>query len=110
MKRGEIWLVQLGETFGHEQQGLRPAIILTDTPTSLVLVIPLTTNLKALRFPYTIQMEATKENGLEIDSVALVFHLRSIDNRDKRRLMGAMGMIEKPVLQKIMRVIKQLFR
>src|SRR3989344_6440727 len=105
MKRGEIWLVQLGETFGHEQQGLRPAIILTDTPTSLVLVIPLTTNLKALRFPYTIQVGMTKENGLDTDSVALVFHLRSID---KRRLMRTVGMIEKPVLQKIMNVIKQL--
>lgn len=107
MKRGEVWLVQLGETCGHEQQGLRPAIILTDTPTSLVLILPLTTNLKALRFPYTIQIEPTKQNGLDTDSVALVFHLRSID---KRRLIKAVGMIEKSVLQKIMNIIKQLFR
>ena len=107
MKRGEVWLVQLGETFGHEQRGLRPAIILTDTLTSLVLIIPLTTNLKALRFPCTIQIEPTKRNGLETGSVALIFHLRSID---KRRLIRAVGIIEKPVLQKIMRVIKQLFR
>jgi mRNA interferase MazF len=85
---------------------LRPAIILTDTPTSLVIVIPLTTNLKALRFPYTIQTKATKENGLDTDSIALIFHLRSID---KRRLVRAVGMIEKSVLQKIMNVIKQLF-
>jgi len=107
MKRGEVWLVQLGETFGHEQQGLRPAIILTDTTTSLVLIAPVTTNLKALRFPYTIQIEPTKQNGLDEDSIALIFHLRSID---KRRLVRAVGILEKPVLQKIMSVIKQLFR
>ena len=107
MKRGEVWLVQLGQTSGHEQQGLRPAIILTDTPTSLVLVIPLTTNLKALRFPYTIQIEPTKQNGLETDSVALIFHLRSVD---KRRLIRNVGRLEKTVIQKTMAVIKQLFR
>ncbi|MBI2100609.1 MAG: type II toxin-antitoxin system PemK/MazF family toxin [Candidatus Vogelbacteria bacterium] len=107
MKRGEIWLVQLDETAGHEQQGLRPAIILTDTPTSLALVVPLTANLKALRFHYTIQIEPTKRNGLNVDSVALVFHLRSID---KRRLIKAIGVTEKPALQKIMGMIKQLFQ
>src|SRR3989344_5649670 len=98
MKRGEVWLVQLGQNFGHEQQGLRPAIILTDTSTSLVFVIPLTANLKSLRFPYTIQIESTGQNGLDTNSVALIFHLRSID---KRRLVKTMGMIEKPALKKI---------
>ena len=47
MKRGEIWLVSLDPTAGHEQQGTRPVLIvspaafneLTGTP----IVLPITT-------------------------------------------------------------------
>lgn len=31
MKKGEIWLVELPSTNGHEQAGTRPVIILTET-------------------------------------------------------------------------------
>ncbi len=32
MERGEIWLVSLDPTAGHEQQGTRPVLIVTPWP------------------------------------------------------------------------------
>ncbi|MGI6209653.1 MAG: type II toxin-antitoxin system PemK/MazF family toxin [Anaerolineae bacterium] len=46
--RGDIWLVDLGPTPGHEQAGRRPALVVsTDAfnqgPAGLVVVLPITT-------------------------------------------------------------------
>lgn len=46
--RGEVWLVDLSPTRGHEQAGRRPAVVVsTDAfnhgPAGLVVVLPLTT-------------------------------------------------------------------
>ena len=55
MERGEIWIVKLPEIAdGHEQQGTRPYLILA-TAINVIVVIPLTTNTKALRFPHTLE-------------------------------------------------------
>ena len=52
MQRGEIWLVSLDPTAGHEQQGIRPVVIVsparfnevTGTPvTGMPVVLPITT-------------------------------------------------------------------
>ena len=45
MKKGEIWLVELPSTNGHEQVGNRPVIILSDTESNISIVIPFTSNL-----------------------------------------------------------------
>lgn len=46
MKRGEIWLVGLDPTQGHEQKGHRPVLILTTEPfnrlTKVPVVVPIT--------------------------------------------------------------------
>ena len=47
MKRGEIWLVSLDPTAGHEQQGTRPVLIVSPAPfnklTGTPVVLPITT-------------------------------------------------------------------
>ncbi len=47
MKRGEIYLVSLDPTSGHEQQGMRPVLIVSPTPfnrvTRVPVVLPITT-------------------------------------------------------------------
>jgi mRNA-degrading endonuclease toxin of MazEF toxin-antitoxin module len=48
-KRGEVWLVDLGQPKDHEQAGQRPAVIFqTDdlSPLSTVVVIPLTKQIR----------------------------------------------------------------
>jgi mRNA-degrading endonuclease toxin of MazEF toxin-antitoxin module len=44
-----------------------------------ILLVPLTTQLDALRFPGTALVEATTRNGLTRPSVALVFQLAAVD-------------------------------
>ena len=47
MRQGEIWLVSLDPTFGHEQQGTRPVLIVSPAPfnrlTGTPIVLPITT-------------------------------------------------------------------
>lgn len=47
MRRGEIWLVSLDPTSGHEQQGVRPVLIVSPDPfnklTRTPVVLPITT-------------------------------------------------------------------
>ncbi|HWE52834.1 MAG TPA: type II toxin-antitoxin system PemK/MazF family toxin [Bryobacteraceae bacterium] len=46
MKRGEIWLVGLDPTMGHEQKGRRPVLIVSPEPfnriTKVPVVLPIT--------------------------------------------------------------------
>lgn len=88
MEKGEIWLVEFPVSDGHEQGGTRPVILVADTNTNIAVVIPLTSNLQALRFPHTFSIEPDRANGLSAESVALIFQIRAID---KRRLMKKMG-------------------
>ena len=107
MKKGEIWLVELPSSNGHEQTGTRPAIILSEEITNIAIVIPLTSNTQALKFPYTIELKPTKRNGLLTNSVALIFHIRGID---KKRIIKNIGQVEEISLQEIERSIKRLLK
>ena len=42
MKKGEIWIVDMGSSNGHEQVGLRPAVIVADVVNPVVTIIPCT--------------------------------------------------------------------
>jgi mRNA interferase MazF len=111
MKIGDIYLVELPLTDGREQIGRRPAIILQEErytemlPTTLV--IPLTSKLKAQRFPATLLIEPTRENGLEKGSVALIFQLRAID---QRRIKERIGRLREEEMREIYRKIKDLMK
>lgn len=82
MNVGDLFWVELPARGGHAQAGRRPAIIAqVSSPLPTVLIIPLTSQLDALRFPGTILVEANKQNGLRHNSVALVFQITAIDKR-----------------------------
>lgn len=98
MNKGEVWLVELPYSGGQEQEGLRPAVIFANTGFGIVTVIPLTSNLQALRFQYTYQIEKSKTNGLSADSIALIFQLRAIDSK---RLKKKIGELESKHLKKL---------
>jgi len=93
MQFGDIFLVEIPVSGGHEQAGIRPAIIaqtsdLEKAPT--ILIVPLTSMLKASDFPFTFVIKPDQLNNLDTVSIALVFQLRAID---KRRLKNKMGKI-----------------
>jgi mRNA interferase MazF len=82
---GDVYWVEFPARGGHAQAGRRPAIILQSASDSVglptVLLVPLTTQMDALRFPGTVLVEADSQNGLRRASVALVFQLTTVDRR-----------------------------
>ncbi len=90
----DIWMVSLTETIGNEQRGQRPAVIMAVHPQGNVsMVVPLTSNQDASRFPYSHKVACTPSNGLTEDSVALIFQMRSL-TMSAGRFLFKMGTIE----------------
>ncbi|OGI60759.1 hypothetical protein A2641_00440 [Candidatus Nomurabacteria bacterium RIFCSPHIGHO2_01_FULL_37_25] len=94
MKKGEIWIVDIGSTGGHEQQGIRPAVVIADVVGSVTTIIPCTSNLDSLRFPFTVQLEPSLKNGLSFASVVVIFQLRAIDKKKLKAKIGFLGKTE----------------
>lgn len=105
MKKGDICVISLAVGSGHEQYGQRPAILVSDTNTGIVIVIPLTSNLEALKFPYTLAILPDKQNNLKQKSVALIFHMRAID---RERILKIIGKINKTTQGKIDSVLREM--
>jgi mRNA-degrading endonuclease toxin of MazEF toxin-antitoxin module len=83
MNPGDIRWVEFPAGAGRAQAGRRPAIILQGASASAklptVIVVPLTTQQDALRFPGTVLIEPDEANGLRHASVALVFQITVLD-------------------------------
>lgn len=69
MNRGDIYLVSLDPTLGHEQQGLRPVLIISATEfnltTRLPVVLPITTGGEfARRMGFTVPVSGIRTTGV----------------------------------------------
>lgn len=106
--KGDVLVVDLTVSAGREQSGVRPAIAVSggELP-GVVIVIPLTGTIEALRFPNTLAILPTKESGLESQSVALMFHIRSVD---KRRVMHVIGKMDAATRKKIDLTLKKMLQ
>ena len=107
MKLGDIYLVALPQIGGREQMGMRPAIIVQEEEYNLptVLIVPLTTKIKALDFAGTILIKPDDRNHLDKESVALAFQLRAID---RKRISRKIGELEVDKITKLHGLIKEL--
>lgn len=86
---GDIWIVSLVDTEGHEQRGERPALVLAvHHEANVVMVTPFTGNLDALRFPYSHEVKRSRSNGLSRDSAALIYQTRCLTSSRLRRKIG----------------------
>ncbi|HEY4515022.1 MAG TPA: type II toxin-antitoxin system PemK/MazF family toxin [Candidatus Paceibacterota bacterium] len=106
MNRGDIYLVELPISSGHEQHGSRPALIMSDAVANTVIVVPFTSNSEATKFPNTLLVNSSKRNGLTETSIALVFQLRAID---KRRLLRKIGNMEKVHSDSVAKILRKMF-
>jgi mRNA interferase MazF len=105
---GDIFWADLPPANGHEQSGRRPVIIFQDTATFVlptVLVIPLTAQTSAGRFPGTVAISPTATNGLLAASFALVFQLQV---RDLHRIRNRIGQLDDADLAAVQTMAKQL--
>ena len=112
MQRGDIVLVDLPQVAGisgREQIGTRPALVVhsdvTSPSLSVVMIVPITSNLTAKNFPHTILIQPSKQNGLSKPSVLLVFQLRAID---KRRITKKLGEIDASIMDQVNTEFKKL--
>lgn len=76
-KQGDICYMDFAPTKGHEQSGLRPAVVISrdnfNKYTNMVIICPITTNTK--KFPTHYELE----NTLKVKGAVLCEHIRSID-------------------------------
>jgi mRNA-degrading endonuclease toxin of MazEF toxin-antitoxin module len=95
MKPGEVIWVEFPGGAGRAQAGRRPAIVVQSADASrrlpTVLLVPLTTQQDALRFPGTVLVEPDTGNGLKHPSVALLFQLTAIDRKYLGSTLGTLS-------------------
>lgn len=94
LDRGTLVLVDLEPTLGHEQQGTRPCVVVSDAAVNssqrfpLIAVVPVTgTPATGALYPSL----APGPSGLTKPSTALVDQLRSIDKQRIRKRYGQLS-------------------
>jgi mRNA interferase MazF len=97
---GEIWLVDLNPTRGHEQAGKRPGIVVSvdlfnQGPAGLVVILPITTKAKGIPFHVEINIS---EGGLVKRSFIKCEDIRSIA---KERLFKRMGRVSDETMKAV---------
>lgn len=107
MARGDVLLLNLPRSDAREQSGRRPAVaVQTDiSGEPMLMVAPITSNLKALRFKFSVKIEPSTENGLSLPSVVMVFQMRAID---KTRIIKTIGKLSSEDLGKVDAEIAQM--
>lgn len=96
--RGEVWIVNLNPTKGHEQAGYRPGLVISvDTfnhgPAGLVVIIPITTKEKGIPFHVPIE---PPEAGMSKKSFIKCEDVRSVSTE---RLSKCLGMVSPEILK-----------
>ena len=90
--RGEVWLVDLNPTKGHEQAGKRPGLIVSADlfnhgPAGLVVMVPLSTVAKGIPFHVAVN---PPEGGVKQKSFVKCEDVRSVA---KERLLRRLGTV-----------------
>ena len=106
IKRGEIWLVNLDPTIGHEIKKSRPAVIiqndLGNKYSPITIIAPITSQKLEKIYPIEVFL-AEGNSDLKKDSKALLNQIRAVD---KRRIIKKLGKVDKEIMDKIDNAIK----
>ena len=102
MKQGEIWELYLNPTKGSEQNGRRPAVIISGNLMNkylqVVIVCPLTTSIK--NYKGNLILNPNENNRLEKISEVLTFHVRSVSKTRLDKKIGKISLKEVEVIKK----------
>lgn len=103
-RRGELWFVNFNPGIGHEQIGIRPALVISDdgfnkSLADMVIVLPITSKDKKIPFHITLN---PGETGLKIKSFVKTEDIRSIS---KKRLQRYIGTVEEEKLIEITEIL-----
>ena len=100
VKRGDIWLVNLDPTIGHEIKKSRPAVIiqndLGNKYSPITIIAPITS--QSIEKIYPVEVIVEENAGLDKTSKILMNQIRAID---KRRLIKKLGKVDKETITKV---------
>lgn len=102
VRRADIWLVDFDPVVGHEQDGRRLGVVVSNDrlhaiPSCLVIVVPITTRGRGLRSHVQID---PPDGGLDHVSYAMTEQVRSLSTERLIRRLGQVGM---PTLDAVMK-------
>jgi mRNA interferase MazF len=75
----DVVLIDFEPTKGHEQKGVRPAIVISSDDfaiSGMIIVCPITSSIK--NWAGSVVVLANKTNGLDVDSEVLVSQIRTV--------------------------------
>jgi len=108
--RGEVWLLALNPTRGHEQAGIRPCLVVSADafnrgPAGLVAVLPLTTRSRGIPLHVAID---PPEGGLRERSYVKCEDIRSVAKERFSQLWGEVSPRTIAAVEDRLRVLLQL--
>ncbi|MDA0745634.1 MAG: type II toxin-antitoxin system PemK/MazF family toxin [bacterium] len=102
MNRSEIWLINLDPTIGAEIRKTRPAVIISDNAIGILplkVIVPITEwKDRYAAAPWMVRLEVNTQNGLEKDSAADTFQIRSLS---QKRFVQKLGSLPDETMQAI---------
>lgn len=107
IRRGEVWLVDLGEPVGHEAAWQRPALVVSDDPANrhgLVVVCPVGSARR--HYPTRIEVEPGP-SGLDEVSYVQCEQVRTVSTT---RLVHRLGSVDVVAMTAVERILRLLFR
>jgi mRNA interferase MazF len=94
-RRGEIYLVALDPTVGHEIKKTRPAAVIQNDITNeylgTTIVAPITSTVRLPLSPTHVLITEGAPSGLDVISVALLEQIRTVD---RKRLIKQIGRLD----------------
>jgi mRNA interferase MazF len=112
MRRGEVVEIDLNPSpggAGHEQTGRRPLVVVSlgddDPQNPMVTVVPFSRKVNKSRYPHTMIVEPSLENGLDARSVLMAFQIVSYD---KVRVIDVIGYLEPPYMRQLERILRNM--
>ena len=109
-RRGELWLVSLGEPSGHEQGWKRPALVVSsdhwNEHAGTLTVLPLTRNNRGL--PSRVELEPAHRNGLKETSYARCEEIRSISENRLETRLGVVTLEDMKTVERTLRTFLEL--
>ena len=109
-RRGDVWQVDFEPIRGHEQGRTRPAVIVSANafnagPSGLVVVCPLTTRDRRIRFHVPVE---PPEGGLRIRSFVLCDQVRTVSTERLTARSGALGPLSMHRIDERLRILLDL--
>ena len=108
--RGEIWLVNLSPSRGHEPTGVRPGLVISvdpfnHGPAGLVVLLPLTSVAKGI--PLHVEIRPP-EGGVKVKSFVKCEDVRSISKERLSRRWGTVSQSTLAAIEDRLRILLNL--